>query len=259
MNRNHIKICLGLKLKQNNVLLDHNYDARLTDFGYASMVGELPEASVYLQMTTMKPGTLRWAAPEHFLADAEQTIQPTTQSDIYSFGNIALLVGVVSCTSYIFSSLFKILSGKHPWSEIQRDTAVILQLSQGNKPKRPSSRPIEDQHWELIERCWSSVGHRPCAEDVMFSLQQFLDSFPRPLPLVDIFRILSHSSIASSQSTLVALTLDLPSLEQYLSALDADATLNSPSPTLLLKEWARLKLTGSSWKDALVAAVNVSI
>ena len=256
---NHIKIYLGLKLKQNNVLLDHNYNARLTDFGYASMIGELPEASVYLQMTTMRPGTLRWAAPEHFLADAEQTIRPTTQSDIYSFGNLALLAGAVSCTSYIFSSLSKVLSGKHPWSEIQRDPAVVFQLSQGNKPKRPLSRPIEDQHWELIERCWSSVGHRPCAEDVVSSLQQFLDSFPRPLPLVDIFRVLSHSSIASPQSTLVAPTLSIPSLEQYLSAVDINTTLDSPFPTLLLREWAKLKLTSSSWKDALVMAVNVSI
>ncbi|KAF8557521.1 kinase-like protein, partial [Imleria badia] len=130
-----------------NVLLDHNYIARLTDFGYASMIGDLPEASVYLQMTTMKPGTLRWAAPEHFLVDEEQTMQPTTQSDIYSFGNLGLLI----------------LSGKHPWSEIQRDAAVMMQLSRGNTPKRPSSPPIEDQHWELIERCWSSVGDRPCA------------------------------------------------------------------------------------------------
>lgn len=31
------------------------------------------------------------------------------------------------------------------------------------------------------------------------------------------------------------------------------------SPTPLLREWAKLELTGGSWKDALAAAVDVSI
>ncbi|KAG6379363.1 kinase-like domain-containing protein [Boletus reticuloceps] len=165
-------------LSSHNVLLDRNYNARLTDFGYASMIGDNPEASLSLQMTTMKPGALRWAVPEHFLVGEEQTLQPTTQSDIYSFGNLGLLV----------------LSGKQPWSEIQREPAVIVQLSQGLKPKRPSSPPIEDQYWELIEHCWSSVGERPGAGDVVSSLQQFLRPYPPPLPLADIFCAPSRSS-----------------------------------------------------------------
>ncbi|KAF8133178.1 kinase-like domain-containing protein, partial [Boletus edulis] len=147
-------------LLSNNVLLDYNYKARLTDFGYSSVIGDIPEASLYLQMTTMRPGTLRWAVPEHFSADVEQTTQLTTQNDIYSFGNLGLLASAV-------------LSGKPPWSEIQHEATVVLQLSRGKKPKRPSSRLIEDKHWELIDRCWSSVGHRPCAGDVVSSLQQF--------------------------------------------------------------------------------------
>ena len=190
--------CFWLKLNQNNVLLDHNYNACLTDFGFASMVGDTSEVSVYLQMTTMKPGTLRWAAPEHFVADSEETsqaTQPTTKSDIYSFGNLGLLVSAVSCTAYLFSYIsFQVLSGQHPWSEIKNDMAVMYQLSRGNKPKRPSSPLIEDRQWELIERCWSSVDDRPCTEDVVSSLQQFLRSFPPPLPLLDMFRLLSHSS-----------------------------------------------------------------
>ena len=55
------------------------------------MVGELPEGFAYLKMTTMRPGTLRWAAPEHFSLNEEET-KDTIKSDIYSFGNMALLV-----------------------------------------------------------------------------------------------------------------------------------------------------------------------
>ena len=37
------------------------------------------------------------------------------------------------------------------------------------------------------------------------------------------------------------------------------ATPHLPLPTLLLREWAKFKLTSSSWKDALAAAVVVSL
>ena len=73
------------------MLLDHNYNACLTDFGCASLVGELPEGFTYLKVSTVRPGTLRWAAPEHFSLNEEET-KNTIKSDIYSFGNMALLV-----------------------------------------------------------------------------------------------------------------------------------------------------------------------
>ncbi|KAI9574118.1 kinase-like domain-containing protein [Boletus coccyginus] len=198
-------------LSCNNVLLDHNYNACLTDFGFASMVGDIPEALAYLQMTTMQPGTLRWAAPEHFAVDAEETTQRTTKSDIYSFGNLGLLV----------------LSGKHPWSEIKRDALVTLQLSQGKKPERPSSRPIEDKHWELIEHCWSSVDKRPCATDVVSALQQFLHSCPAFPPLLEIFRLPSHSDIVLREPVLVVST-PIRAVKQNIGAMD----INTQHPGL---------------------------
>ena len=105
---------------------------------------------------------------------------------------------------------FQVLSGKHPWSEFKRDAAVMLQLSQGNKPERPSSRPIEDKHWELIERCRSSVDDRPCATDVVSSLQQFLHSCPPSPPLLDTFCFLSYFGIIPPHSSLVVPTPDRP-------------------------------------------------
>ncbi|KAH0828926.1 quinon protein alcohol dehydrogenase-like superfamily [Lanmaoa asiatica] len=60
------------------------YTARLTDFGYASLVGNIPEALGYLQRSTARPGTLRWIAPEQI--DPEASIAQTTKSDVYSFG-----------------------------------------------------------------------------------------------------------------------------------------------------------------------------
>ena len=50
-------------------------------------------------------------------------------------------------------------------------------------------------------------------------------------------------------------------LQQYLSTPEssADTAFRSPSPTPLLTEWAKSKLTSGSWRDALVASLNVSI
>ena len=70
------------------MLLDADYTARLADFGYASLVGNIPEALTYLQRSTARPGALRWIAPEQ--VNSEDMFKPTTKTDIYSFGCVAL-------------------------------------------------------------------------------------------------------------------------------------------------------------------------
>ena len=50
-------------------------------------------------------------------------------------------------------------------------------------------------------------------------------------------------------------------LQRYLSTAEssADTTLHSLSPTPLLREWAKSKLTDGLWRDALVATFKVGI
>ncbi|KAI9568805.1 kinase-like domain-containing protein [Boletus coccyginus] len=150
-------------LSCNNVLLDGDYTARLGDFGYASLVGNIPEVLTYLRRSTTRPGALRWIAPEQI--DFENTFVRTTKSDIYSFGCLGL----------------QVLSGKQPWSEVREDAAVVLRIARGYKPGRPASRPVDDLHWELIERCWLSIEERPAVETI---------------PLRDIMIMSDNSSIA---------------------------------------------------------------
>ena len=89
------------------MLLDDKYNARLTDFSSASLVGEMPEALPYLQASTLRPGTVRWAAPEYFSSNPEEVFYCTTKNDIYSFffGNVSLQVAFVLLTWNSFSSL----------------------------------------------------------------------------------------------------------------------------------------------------------
>ena len=75
---------------QNNVLLDADYTARLTDWGLVSSVAATSEASAYLRSSTMRSGSLRWIVPEQVLCDSKERFRKTKKSDIYSFGNIAL-------------------------------------------------------------------------------------------------------------------------------------------------------------------------
>jgi serine/threonine protein kinase len=72
------------------VLVDADCTARLADFGYASLVGHIPEALTYLQRSTTTSGALRWTAPEQIDAEEKDEFNRTTKSDIYSFGCVAV-------------------------------------------------------------------------------------------------------------------------------------------------------------------------
>jgi len=158
--------------KQYNVLLDANNTARLTDFGFASLIGDIPEALTYLQWSSMQHGAVRWAAPEQVLS--EQILDRTTKSDIWSFGCISLQESLLNMTSGPFLILSQVLSGKRPWSEVQGDICIGLLLTQGQKPRRPESLAIANQHWDLIQQCWSSVQDRPPADSIITSIEAFL-------------------------------------------------------------------------------------
>ncbi|KAJ7541062.1 hypothetical protein O6H91_04G052400 [Diphasiastrum complanatum] len=69
-------------VKPSNVMLDAGFNARLGDFGLARLIehNQNPE-------TTIVAGTLGYLAPE-----ASQTGKPTTKSDVFSFGIVALEV-----------------------------------------------------------------------------------------------------------------------------------------------------------------------
>ena len=106
------------------MLLDADYTARLADFGYASLVGNIPEALGYLQRSTAQPGALRWNAPEQF--DRKATFIRTTKSDIYSFGCVGLQGSPLGHESEVCSDIL---------------TGVVRQTTMVGNPGRCSGRP----------------------------------------------------------------------------------------------------------------------
>ena len=81
----------------------------------------------------------------------------------------------------------QVLSGKQPWSEVQRDSNVVVYISQGRRPSRPESRAIDDRHWDFIQQCWLSIQERPSAKEIITSTQQFLSCYPQFPPLRHLF------------------------------------------------------------------------
>jgi serine/threonine protein kinase len=60
---------------------DDKYQARLMDFGLATVLGGQNRV---IEGSNIPHGAIRWTAPELLTASNE----PTTQSDMYSFGRI---------------------------------------------------------------------------------------------------------------------------------------------------------------------------
>ena len=185
------------------MLLDADYTARLADFGYSSLVGNIPEALSYLQRSTARPGALRWIAPEQ--VDPEETFKRTTKTDIYSFGCVALQGSSLDSDARPMLISLQVLSGKQPWSEVREDSAVVLRLAKGHKPGRPESPTLNDSHWNLIQHCWSPMDERPSAEVIIPTIQQFLSHCPQSPPLCDLLRSWSgQDDLGVESSSLLA-------------------------------------------------------
>ncbi|KAG8045531.1 hypothetical protein GUJ93_ZPchr0008g12234 [Zizania palustris] len=78
-------------IKSSNILLDHNMEARVSDFGLATLMK--PNDS---HVTTVVAGTFGYLAPEYF-----ETGRATTKGDVYSYGVV----------------LLELLTGKRPTDE----------------------------------------------------------------------------------------------------------------------------------------------
>lgn len=65
----------------------------------------------------------------------------------------------------------ELLTGKPPFSEIEKDTAVIIALGKGKRPCCPKA--VLDQYsqgaffWRILEQCWGqTAADRPTATQI---------------------------------------------------------------------------------------------
>jgi tRNA A-37 threonylcarbamoyl transferase component Bud32 len=115
MDHLHEKCILHRDLKSLNVLIDHNSDALVTDFGL-SFATDLATT-----INRSKPGgggSARWTAPECFAGD--ETFVFNKPCDVYSFGIV----------------MYEILTRNLPWHDFQ-EMQVAAQVIQNRRPKPP--------------------------------------------------------------------------------------------------------------------------
>ncbi|KAF8600044.1 kinase-like protein, partial [Ceratobasidium sp. AG-I] len=148
-------------LKGANILVSADGALQLTDFGLTIM----HDATIHFSKSAneVSGGTLRWMVKEN---ESGSNPQPKLckETDIYALGMVSDL---------------EIFTGKRPFKELEKDTAVILALSKGKRPHRP--KKILDQSprgvpfWDILQKCWAQTpGDRPTASEVDTSVGVFV-------------------------------------------------------------------------------------
>ncbi|CAO2181571.1 unnamed protein product [Urochloa humidicola] len=108
-------------IKPSNILLDHAMEARLSDFGLATLITK-PGGS---HVTTLVAGTFGYLAPEYL-----DSGRATTKGDVYSYGVL----------------LLELLTGKRPTDEsfLENGTRLVTWVKEAIEDKR-QDRAIDQQ------------------------------------------------------------------------------------------------------------------
>lgn len=119
-------------LKSENVLLDGDLRAKITDFGLVK-TKETSRATFTHNSGLVGSGTLAWMAPEQMTRKAKLT----AKVDVYAFGII----------------LWEIAARKHPLEGVTALTDLIVKVRTGQRDPMPENcpKPFADLHQKCIE------------------------------------------------------------------------------------------------------------
>jgi len=146
----HERNIIHRDIKSLNVLLDDNYNAKLSDFGLSKVKSETKAISTANKTDKDSVGAIQWMAPELF------KLKPmyTTKSDIYSLG----------------ITFWELAARKLPYSEVDKNVIPISVL-QGKREEIPEECP--EKMAQLIRDCWeTSPEKRPDAKDIVERLKE---------------------------------------------------------------------------------------
>ncbi|KAF9643102.1 kinase-like protein [Thelephora ganbajun] len=117
-------------LRGANILVDATGNARIVDFGHATIARDtIPPVS----NTNGQVSTPRYPAPE-ILGDGGRC---SKESDVFSFGMV----------------MVEVFTGKIPFSNLST-AAAITSITTGDRPKRPTHPSLTDHLWALTQHCW---------------------------------------------------------------------------------------------------------
>jgi len=156
-------------LRGNNILIDSDFNVKLTDFGMSRISETVQET-----YATMPGGAIRWQSPE--LLDPDlfnmDSSKPTCASDVYSF----------ACTCV------ELIAMRTPFEGLN-DYRVVVDIVKGKRPSRPTlpdGGMVSDELWTLVNFCWAQEpSARPSAKDVVRHMDAIVAKDRRSKPLPD--------------------------------------------------------------------------
>jgi len=150
------------------VIISDQLKAQITDFGISRILDVDGFTTI-----TRSPRNVRFTAPELMLLDEGNpeapmpAVRPTPKSDIFGLG--ILLLQLFHATPD--SNIQRGLPYNHVRSTAVFDLGLMLRVRSGDRPQRKRYNHMEDQHWEIICRCWAgNPDDRPSITEVQEAL-----------------------------------------------------------------------------------------
>ncbi|KAG6825604.1 hypothetical protein H0H92_003088, partial [Tricholoma furcatifolium] len=171
-------------LKGPNILIDSAGRTRLADFGISAISDSTIVAWTSQSSGASKGGSVRWQAPELFDLENGEAVKNSAASDVYAWGCL--------------------FTGKVPFHNIQRDTAIILHVKSG-RPTRPTPLPMAmtEAIWSLMEQSWDGQpAQRPRSAAIVERLEMMLSS--------DIRRMTPEYAMLSPEAFRRQMNVSLP-------------------------------------------------
>ncbi|KAF9647923.1 kinase-like protein, partial [Thelephora ganbajun] len=159
-------------LKGENVLINQDRRACLTDFGLSTTVNVdthldpnfLDANQRDSLMSFIHGGSYPWMSPELLDFDANEH-RPTKESDIYALGML----------------IYEVLYGSTPFGDFANSAMIVVEITKGTRPGKPkdaASLGFTDGLWGTLERCWSAGRDaRPTLEAVLSRLSEVASSW----------------------------------------------------------------------------------
>ncbi|KNE69368.1 TKL/TKL-CCIN protein kinase [Allomyces macrogynus ATCC 38327] len=118
-------------LKGNNVLVDVDGVAKVTDFGLARFAADASR-------TTLRnnQGPVRWLAPERLEPGNKRVYEP----DVYAFAMLC----------------YEVVAGRAPFYEQPSDIVVLSWIQRGDRPTAPmAAASYSPALWGIVAQCWA--------------------------------------------------------------------------------------------------------
>ncbi|KAJ7126300.1 kinase-like domain-containing protein [Mycena epipterygia] len=136
-------------LKATNILVTPAGRACIADFGISTIVDT--ESNDPPGTSPVQHGTLRYQAPEILLGERKTHYG----SDVYAF----------ACACY------EILTGNIPFFEVSRESLVMFQVINGERPSKPEATVCDPILWILFQDCWQQDPDiRPSTQQIIYRL-----------------------------------------------------------------------------------------